>query len=245
MTLRSDRNTAIMSWGTMPRLTLSRAVGFFRSLVLFLLVVLLSAATVTEAKAGNDVRIRMPTPATAPATSESAVAAPSSDATPAIVPPSTVITETDYVLGIGDKVRLTVYGEDDLSGEYEVSSTGVMALPLIGAIKATGTTVREFEDAVRKKLKAGYLNDPRVSAQVTNYRPFFILGEVSKPGSYPYVNGMSVLNAVALAGGYSYRADTDGVTIMHASDSEKKEQSAREDAVVMPGDIVRVPERLF
>ena len=230
----------------MPRLILSRATALFRSLVLFLLVVLLSAATLNEAKAGNDVRVRMPAPATAaPAASEPAVAAPSPDATSAVAPNSTVVPETDYVLGIGDKVRLTVYGEDDLSGEYEVSSTGVMALPLIGAIKATGTTVREFEDAVRKKLKAGYLNDPRVSAQVTNYRPFFILGEVSKPGSYPYVNGMSVLNAVALAGGYSYRADTDGVTIMHASDPAKKEQRAREDAIVMPGDIVRVPERLF
>jgi polysaccharide export outer membrane protein len=150
-----------------------------------------------------------------------------------------------YVLGIGDRIRLTVYGEEDLSGEYEVSSTGMVALPLIGEIPAANGTLRSFEQAVRTKLSEGYLHDPRVSVQVMNYRPFFILGEVSKPGSYPYVNGMNILNAVALAGGYTYRADKDGVTILHASDPEKKERPVKEDAAVAPGDIIRVPERFF
>lgn len=151
----------------------------------------------------------------------------------------------EYVLGTGDRIKLTVYGEEDLSGEYEVSSNGVIALPLVGSVEAAGKTVRAFEGAVRAKLAAGYLHDPRVNAMVTNYRPFFILGEVTKPGSYPYVNGMTVLNAIALAGGYTYRASTSKVVIVHASDPAKTETPAREDDVVMPGDIIRVPERFF
>jgi len=151
----------------------------------------------------------------------------------------------EYVLGVGDRFRMTVYGEDDLSGEYEVGSTGVAALPLIGNVQAAGLTVRDFEQAVRSKLAAGYLHDPRVSVQVSNYRPFFILGEVSKPGGYPYVNGMTVLNAVALAGGYTYRADKSGVIIVRANDPNKTEVPIGEDGIVQPGDIIRIPERFF
>jgi polysaccharide export outer membrane protein len=150
-----------------------------------------------------------------------------------------------YVLGVGDRIKLTVYGEEDLSGEYEIGSAGVVALPLIGDIPAANKDVRSFEQAVRAKLNEGYLRDPRVSVQVVNYRPFFILGEVSKPGSYPYVNGMNVLNAVALAGGYTYRADRSGVTVVHANDASKKEYAAPEESAVAPGDILRVPERFF
>lgn len=152
---------------------------------------------------------------------------------------------SEYVLGIGDKIKLTVYGEADLSGEYEVSSTGVVSLPLIGTIQAASTTIHAFEQAVSRKLSEGYLRDPRVSAQVINYRPFFILGEVSKPGSYPYVNGMTIINAVALAGGYTYRADKSEVTITRANDPHKQDSSVTEDAIVMPGDVIRVPERFF
>lgn len=151
----------------------------------------------------------------------------------------------EYVLGTGDRIKLTVYGEADLSGEYEVGSTGIVALPLIGDVRVAGQPIRFFEQAVRKKLAEGYLRDPRVSAQVINYRPFFILGEVSKPGSYPYVNGMTVINAVALAGGYTYRADKSGATITRAHDPEKKDTPAVEEAIVAPGDIIRVPERFF
>jgi len=172
-------------------------------------------------------------------------------AVPGQVPPSAMpslapaASMQEYVLGVGDKLRLTVYGEDDLSGEYEVNSTGVVALPLIGNITAAQRTIREFEQAVRAKLTSGYIRDPRVSVQVSNYRPFFILGEVAKPGSYPYVNGMTVVTAVAMAGGYTYRADKDDAVIVHANDPNKTEQKAKEDSIVMPGDIIRVPERFF
>lgn len=151
----------------------------------------------------------------------------------------------EYILGTGDKIRMTVYQEDDLSGEYEIGSTGSVALPLIGSVHATGLTVHQFEEAVAAKLSEGYIKNPRVNAQVMNYRPFFILGEISKPGSYPYVNGMTVLNAVALAGGYTYRADEGDVVIKRADDPQQAEMPAKEDTAVKPGDIIRVPERFF
>jgi len=151
----------------------------------------------------------------------------------------------EYVLGTGDKIKLTVYGEAELSGEYEVSSTGVVAMPLIGNVRAAGLPIRTFEEAVRQKLAQGYLRDPRVSAQISNYRPFFILGEVAKPGSYPYVNGMTVINAVALAGGYTYRADKEEMTLSRASDPDKSDKAVSEEMAVLPGDIIRVPERFF
>lgn len=151
----------------------------------------------------------------------------------------------DYILGTGDEIRLIVYGEEDLSGQYLVGSTGIVALPLIGNINAAGHTVGQFEAAVRAKLSAGYVKDPRVSAQVINYRPFYIIGEVAKPGSYPYVNGMIVLNAVALAGGYTYRADAGDIRVVHASDPAKKERDIEQNEQVMPGDIIRVTERFF
>lgn len=151
----------------------------------------------------------------------------------------------EYVLGPGDEIKMTVYGEDDLSGQYVVGSTGVVALPLIGNIDAAKLTIRQLEDAVRAKLAVGYLKDPRVSIQVLNYRPFFILGEVAKPGSYPYVNAMTVLNAAALAGGYTYRADRNDIRITRADDPTKTEKDVGEDEPVKPGDIIRVPERFF
>lgn len=153
-------------------------------------------------------------------------------------------TSNEYVLGIGDKLKITTFGESELSGEFEVSSTGKIAMPLIGEITAAGSTVVKVQDEIRRELASGYLKDPRVSIEVLTYRPFFILGEVMKPGSYDYVNGMTVVNAIALAGGYTYRADKDAITIKHAN-SDGKEERAKEEQIVMPGDVVNVPERFF
>lgn len=149
-----------------------------------------------------------------------------------------------YRLGTGDKIRLTVYGETDLSGEFEVDGSGFVRLPLIGQVTAAGRSVREFEVDVAAKLSEGYLREPRVSAEVVNYRPFFILGEVNKPGEYPYVNGMNVVTAVALAGGFTYRADESDVYIRRNGKPEA-EFPADERTAVMPGDIIRVTERFF
>ncbi len=150
----------------------------------------------------------------------------------------------DYILGVGDKLRITVYGETDLSGEFQVSSTGMVSMPLIGETKAQGTTVSKLKAAITAKLRDGYLKDPKVSMEVMNYRPFFIVGEVMKPGSYDYQNGMTVINAVALAGGYTYRADKDDITIKRGGQNGKPEK-AKEDTTVGAGDVVSVPERFF
>ncbi|WP_240002584.1 polysaccharide biosynthesis/export family protein [Oleisolibacter albus] len=149
-----------------------------------------------------------------------------------------------YRLGAGDKLRIVVFGEDDLSGEFEVDSGGSLSLPLIGEIVAVAKTPRDLERDVAKALSDGYLVNPRVSIEVLNYRPFFILGEVKEPGKYPYVNGMTVLNAVAVAGGYTYRARKDQIVIVRGGDSGR-ETMAQEGSSVLPGDIIRVPERLF
>jgi polysaccharide export outer membrane protein len=150
----------------------------------------------------------------------------------------------EYVLGIGDKLKLGVFGEPDLTGEFEISSTGMMSVPLIGDIKAQGSTISALKSTITSKLSDGYMKNPKVSLEVMNYRPFFILGEVMKPGSYNYVNGMTVINAVALAGGYTYRADKNDITLKRGGQNGTPEK-VKEDTQVNPGDVVSVPERFF
>lgn len=150
-----------------------------------------------------------------------------------------------YKLGSGDKIRVTVFGHEDLSGEFEVDGSGNVSLPLIRNIKAEGLTPRELEQVVADRLSPDYLVNPRVSVEVLNYRPFYIYGEVTKPGSFPYVNGMTVINAVAMAGGFTYRARTSKVRIIRANDPSRTPQDADKDTPVMPGDVIEVPERYF
>lgn len=151
----------------------------------------------------------------------------------------------DYVLGVGDKVKITTFGEADLSGDFEVSSTGTISMPLIGEVQATGHTVSQLQSSITSKLLQGYMKNPHVSIEVQGYRPFFIVGEVMKPGSYNYVNGMTVINAVAMAGGYTYRADKDDIKVKRSGTSDAKEESVTETAVVHPGDVINVAERFF
>ncbi len=150
-----------------------------------------------------------------------------------------------YALGAGDKLRITVYNEPDLSGEFEVNGQGFVSVPLIGQIKVIGQTTSEVQTLLTQKYGKDYLVNPNVSVEVTNYRPFFIIGEVNHPGGYPYVNGMTVINAVALAGGYTPRANHDRIKVKHGSESTEQEQEVKEDAAVLPGDVIEVPERFF
>jgi polysaccharide export outer membrane protein len=170
-------------------------------------------------------------------------AAPSFAQTDAAEQPA--VAQNAYRLDTGDQVKMTVYGEDDLSGTYPVDGNGNVQLPLIGQIHAGGLSITDFQSAVEAKLSKGFLVNPRVSAEVANYRPFTILGEVNKPGEYPYENGMSVLNAVALAGGYTYRADEDAVYIRRKGSANEVELPANDKTLVNPGDTVRVTERIF
>jgi len=150
-----------------------------------------------------------------------------------------------YRLGAGDKIRVTVFGHEDLSGEFEVDGSGNVSLPLIRNIKAEGQTVGQLEQVIAGRLSPDYLKDPSVNVEVLNYRPFFIYGEVNQPGSYPYVNGMKVVNAVAIAGGFTYRARTSKVRIIRGTDPSRKPEDADRDTAVLPGDVIEVPERYF
>ena len=150
-----------------------------------------------------------------------------------------------YTLGSGDELKLTIFGQEDLSGEYRVDGDGVISLSLVGDIDVGGKTVNEAEAAIERAYKPDYLVNPRVSIQVLNYRPFYILGEVKQPGSYSYVSGLTVVEAVSIAGGYTYRADKDDVEIVRKGESEKRVTDINEDTRVLPGDTIRVPERFF
>ena len=150
-----------------------------------------------------------------------------------------------YRLGSGDKLRVTVFDEPRLSGDFEVSDQGALALPLIGEVKIGGMTTKEAEKLITAKYTEKYLKNPWVSIEVASYRPFFIVGEVRNPGSFPYVSGMTALNAVALAGGYTPRADRGNITIKRGADPAADEERIGEFTNVMPGDIVRVNHRFF
>lgn len=152
---------------------------------------------------------------------------------------------SDYRLGTGDKIRVIVYGETALSGEFFVAGSGKVSLPLIGDVQAATLTVQAFQTEIETALRQGYLKEPRVSAEVLTYRPYYILGEVNRPGEYPYSNGLNVLNAVATAGGFTYRAQQKRVYIRHVNEDKEQAYPLTSDVPVAPGDTIRLSERFF
>lgn len=158
--------------------------------------------------------------------------------------PDDVAIQTEYRLGPGDQLRVTVFNEEELSGQYVVGSRGSIAYPLIGEVQAGGLTIPEFTETLQRALQQ-YIRQPNVSVEVANYRPFFILGEVQRPGTYPYSADLTVLNAVATAGGFTYRANRNRVYIRHANEQEERSYPLTIATPVLPGDTVRLGERLF
>ncbi|HVY84694.1 MAG TPA: polysaccharide biosynthesis/export family protein [Caulobacterales bacterium] len=150
----------------------------------------------------------------------------------------------NYHLGAGDQLRVTVFGEPDLTGNYTVGSQGSISYPLVGEVEAGGLTIPEFTDRLRTALQT-YIRQPNVSVEVANYRPFFILGEVQRPGTYPYSANLTVQNAVATAGGFTYRANRGRVFIRHANESQERSIRLTSSTPVLPGDTVRIGERFF
>lgn len=159
--------------------------------------------------------------------------------------PNVPASDDSYRLGSGDKIHMAVFGQADLNGDFAVDGGGSVQLPLIGSVKAAGLTVAEFQKEVTSKFADGYFVNPNVEIDVVSYRPFYIIGEVRAPGQYAYVNGMSILNAVALAGGFTDRADKSEVYIRRNGSSKETEYPADETTKVNPGDIVRISERFF
>jgi polysaccharide biosynthesis/export protein len=151
-----------------------------------------------------------------------------------------------YVLAPGDQVRIITFGEDTLTGEFRVNDSGMIALPLVGAVRAAGKTPAALEQAVAASLRqARLLGNPSVTVEITSYRPIYVLGEVNKPGQYTYQPGMTVVTAVAVAGGFTYRAIEGYASIVRTTDGRAIEGRASRQAFVQPGDVITVFERRF
>ncbi len=150
-----------------------------------------------------------------------------------------------YTLASGDRLRIIVFGQDSLSNSYAVDGTGHISMPLIGVVPAQGATTGQLERAIESRLRNGFLREPRVSVEVEAYRPFFILGEVTTAGQYPYINGMTVQNAVAVAGGFAPRATRSNVDLTRIVNGYPITASVPMTTPVLPGDTVTVRERWF
>jgi len=149
-------------------------------------------------------------------------------------------------LQAGDKIKVTVFGEDKLTGEYEIDPGGSVSLPLAGTVQAAGLTKAELEQMLSKKFSSGnYLKNPKVTVDIATFRPFYVLGEVEKPGEYPFKSGLNVMSAIAIAGGNTYRASRGRVLIQRVGEPGFREYPLSPTVPVYPGDLIRVPERYF
>ena len=154
---------------------------------------------------------------------------------------------TGYRLGPEDEVRVTVFNDPRLTGDFKITDSGMLSLPLVGSVRAAGRSTPEVEREVERIMaQRNLFRDPSVAIQVTKYRPVFVLGQVERGGSYPYQPGMTVLSAVAVAGGFNYRALRDYVSVTRVSeDGRAQEFRAARQSVLQPGDVVTVFERRF
>lgn len=163
-----------------------------------------------------------------------------------MAPTSIVNPAEGYLLEPGNRIRVTVFGEDGLTGEYSVDPVGNVSFPLIGNVPGAGVTSAALAVRVQETLRAkGLMRDPRVNVEVVTFRPFYVLGEVRQPGEFPYTTGMTVLGGVARAGGYDYRAREGEVILVRVVNGERHQYRATELTPLLPGDIVRVLERKF
>ena len=166
------------------------------------------------------------------------------------VKPSSPMTATHSITAprtqSGDKIKLVVYGEDKMSGDYEIDANGLIQVPLLGAVRVGGMSKKEIESTISSRLRASQiLLNPIVTVDVASSRPIYVMGEVEKPGEYTYRNGLNVLSAVAVAGGFTYRASKSKVLVKRAGEKGLTEYRLTPDIPVNPGDIVSVPERYF
>lgn len=154
-------------------------------------------------------------------------------------------SEDVYRLGAGDKIRVLVYNEPQLGGDFSVSAEGELSLPLIGNVQVGGKTLAKVSQEVQARFADGFLRDPRISMEVQTYRPFFILGEVRSPGQYPYLSGLTAMNAIATAQGYTPRAGKKTVRIRRFGEQYEQEYVLTPDLRILPGDTIRLTERFF
>lgn len=163
----------------------------------------------------------------------------------AIPPPAAAAIDSGYRLAPGDRLRINVFNQPDLSGEFQLDSEGRFSMPLIGTVEADGLTPAALEQHLVDRFRPDYLVNPRVFIQVLNARLYYLIGEAQGTGAFPYVPGMTYLTAIANAGGFTYRAKQDFVYVIRGDDPEQRELKLSVDEKVQPGDIIRVAERLF
>ncbi|MGA9601652.1 MAG: polysaccharide biosynthesis/export family protein [Methylocystis sp.] len=152
---------------------------------------------------------------------------------------------TSPYLKPGEKVRILVFGEDRLSGEYEIDPAGNLSLPLAGTIKAAGLSKTQLEKDLSKRFRGEYLRDPKVTVDVVGFHPFYIMGEVGRPGEFPFRSGLNVMSAIALAGGPTYRASRSTVLIKHTDETGFRGYPLNAEIPILPGDLIKLPERYF
>lgn len=165
--------------------------------------------------------------------------------TPVSAPLAMAPEEVPYTLDSGDRLRIVVFGQDGLSAIYAVGASGAITMPLIGAVPARGATTASLSASIADKLRQGYIREPHVAVEIESYRPFFILGEVTTPGQYAYVPNMSVENAIAIAGGFTPRAQRKTVTLSRNIDGAVARGPVPVITAVRPGDTIVVQERWF
>ena len=169
---------------------------------------------------------------------------------PAVASVPESVASIDQATGIpllqtGEKIKVTVFGENNLSGDYVIDPGGFVSLPLAGTIKASGKTKLVLERELAKKFRGEFLRDPKVTVEVVEFRPFYVLGEVAKPGEYPYRGGINVMSAIAVAGGQTYRASNSTVIVQRAGETTTRELSLSASVLIYPGDLIQVPQRYF
>jgi polysaccharide export outer membrane protein len=161
------------------------------------------------------------------------------------VPVAAMLEDGPYTLDSGDKLRIVVFGQDTLSNNYTVDAQGHVNMPLIGSVPARGATTAQLAAAIASRLKQSFIRDPSVAVDIETYRPFFVLGEVTFPGQYPYVPNMTVENAIAIAGGFTPRAYKDKVTVSRPVQGQAVRYELPLRMPVRPGDTITVTERWF
>ena len=190
-----------------------------------------------------------PVEAAVPAAAPAEQPIPAPPAAPVrIVPASPLgasIASQPYRIGAGDRLRINTFGEDRFSGEFLVNGDGQIVFPLFGNIPARGLTTSDLAASIATRLQPDYVRDPRVTAEVISFRPVYVLGEVARPGEYPYTEGMTIYALIAKAGGLSYRANSKNIYVRHENDGTEQRLRLQSSTRILPGDTIRIPQRFF
>jgi polysaccharide biosynthesis/export protein len=162
-----------------------------------------------------------------------------------LVPHEAIAPQGPYLLDTGDRLRVVVFGQEGLTNSYAVDATGNISMPLIGAVPAAGRSTEVLGREIASRLRGGFIRDPSVSVEIETYRPFFIMGEVTAGGQFPFVNGMTVQNAIAIAGGFTPRANRWSIEVTRKVNGQLYRADVPLTHPMVPGDTIVVRERWF